>query len=118
MSVLIETPSKIAAASLSHLDLTKPAPLELTKAAPSNGRKEHTSSSVVDELHEEGRDRFVGNMEITCDKDEPLLKESGNRFVLFPIKYHEVSLLFSASLYSSVALGVLLEKYPRRDRRD
>lgn len=27
------------------------------------------------------------------DADEPLLQENPNRFVLFPIKYHEVSIL-------------------------
>lgn len=41
------------------------------------------------------RTRFVGNLEITCDAEEPLLKEDGHRFVLFPIKYHEVCLFCS-----------------------
>ncbi|KAA1096058.1 Ribonucleotide-diphosphate reductase (RNR), small subunit [Puccinia graminis f. sp. tritici] len=34
--------------------------------------------------------RFVGNLDITSDDQEPLLKEDGHRFVLFPIKLHEI----------------------------
>ncbi|KAH7105419.1 ribonucleotide reductase small subunit [Auriculariales sp. MPI-PUGE-AT-0066] len=35
------------------------------------------------------RKRFVGDIELE-EKDEPLLKESRGRFVLFPIQYHEI----------------------------
>lgn len=45
---------------------------------------------AVDDVQTNGRDRFVGNLDITCDQDEPLLKESAKRFVLFPICYSEV----------------------------
>ncbi|GAA5943407.1 ribonucleoside-diphosphate reductase small subunit [Sporobolomyces koalae] len=38
-----------------------------------------------------GEPRFVGELDkIRTDKDEPILKESGTRFVLFPIQYHEI----------------------------
>jgi len=35
------------------------------------------------------RKRFVGDVNLD-EKDEPLLKESKRRFVLFPIQYNEV----------------------------
>ncbi|KAG8849902.1 Ribonucleotide-diphosphate reductase (RNR), small subunit [Serendipita sp. 411] len=38
---------------------------------------------------EEYRKRFVGDVDLD-EKDEPLLKESQRRFVLFPIQYHEI----------------------------
>ncbi|GAA5841116.1 hypothetical protein JCM3766R1_006669 [Sporobolomyces carnicolor] len=38
-----------------------------------------------------GNPRFVGHVErIRTDRDEPILRESGTRFVLFPIQYHEI----------------------------
>ncbi|BGP39256.1 Ribonucleotide-diphosphate reductase (RNR), small subunit [Rhodotorula kratochvilovae] len=92
-----ETPSKVAAAQLDKLDLTKPASLtdKLVAAKetvePSTAlRKTRKSAQVVDDRKMDGRDRFVGNPAITCDADEPILKESGSRFVLFPIQYHEI----------------------------
>lgn len=61
----------------------------------------HTSSSEMagkdkkgdrrdDWLDADGRPRFVGNSSIRSDADEPILRETDRRFVLFPIKYHEV----------------------------
>ncbi|GAA5898324.1 hypothetical protein JCM5296_001342 [Sporobolomyces johnsonii] len=90
-----ETPSKVAAAALDKLDLTKPASLsdKLAAAAPAakEGKKHHKSAEVIDERSEPtGRDRFVGNPAITCDLDEPILKPNDQRFVLFPIQYHEI----------------------------
>ncbi|KAG8739469.1 Ribonucleotide-diphosphate reductase (RNR), small subunit [Ceratobasidium sp. 414] len=38
---------------------------------------------------EDFRLRFVGDVDLD-EKDEPLLKESRRRFVLFPIQYHEI----------------------------
>ncbi|KAJ1308721.1 hypothetical protein OPQ81_004412 [Rhizoctonia solani] len=38
---------------------------------------------------EDYRLRFVGDVDLD-EKDEPLLKESRRRFVLFPIQYHEI----------------------------
>ncbi|POY73583.1 hypothetical protein BMF94_3116 [Rhodotorula taiwanensis] len=100
VSAPIETPSKVAAAQLDQLDLSKPASLTAKLAAAKEAgdvdskvvaqRKQHKSAQVVDELQDEGRDRFVGNPDITCDADEPILKENGKRFVLFPIQYHEI----------------------------
>lgn len=102
VSAPIETPSKAAAAQLDQLALSKPASIAGKLAAASEDaednkenlaiaqRKQHKSAQVVDELKNDGRDRFVGNPDITCDADEPILRENGRRFVLFPIQYHEV----------------------------
>ncbi|KAI5480584.1 ribonucleoside-diphosphate reductase subunit M2 [Pseudohyphozyma bogoriensis] len=75
------TPSK-ATNNLKALALDSPVALNL--------KKEHKSAEVADERVNDGRDRFVGNPDITCDADEPLLKETQNRFVLFPIQYQEI----------------------------
>lgn len=89
----IETPSKAAAAILSELDLnnakkSSSEPTLLSKLEESKKTKmQHVSGS--DDAY---RGKFVGDLSITCDEDEPLLKETGHRFVLFPIKYHEVRL--------------------------
>ena len=66
---------------------------------------------VCDMIREEFPDRNVGDLECEPGKlfgyfrlqlikpsiveDEPLLKESKRRFVLFPIQYHEVRSSFS-----------------------
>lgn len=103
--VVLETPSKVAAASLQSLDLSKPTMKpelssgkvpttsedDLTSGTPSqqNLKRKVRQDATEDD---EGRSRFVGDVErIKCDADEPLLQESQNRFVLFPIKWHEVS---------------------------
>lgn len=44
---------------------------------------------TYNELPSDPRARFVGNVDLD-EKDEPLLKESHRRFVLFPIQFHEV----------------------------
>ncbi|SGY85919.1 BQ5605_C009g05788 [Microbotryum silenes-dioicae] len=88
VAAALETPSKAAAASLSSLDLSKPSSItsQLKKEATVVVASKPTSDDVqtVD-----GRDRFVGNLDIKSDADEPLLRPTEARFVLFPIKYHE-----------------------------
>lgn len=114
---ILETPSKVAAAALDKLDLTKPissltdklnAAKEFVGApTPKNEvSRKHKSADEVDELQNDGRDRFVGNPAITCDADEPILKANDKRFVLFPIQYHEVrhSLLTVSSLHAMLTL--------------
>ncbi|KDE07185.1 ribonucleoside-diphosphate reductase small chain [Microbotryum lychnidis-dioicae p1A1 Lamole] len=89
VAAALETPSKAAAASLSSLDLSKPSSItsQLKKEATVVVASKPTSDDVqtVD-----GRDRFVGNLDIKSDADEPLLRPTEARFVLFPIKYHEI----------------------------
>ena len=112
----VETPSKVAAAALNKMDLnvpTKPTtdvmaklkaaaaeahaagikPAELAVAVKPTTKLDAQPEAQVEEL-EEFRTRFVGDL--ACEeKDEPLLQETTARFVLFPIKYREVSLLFA-----------------------
>lgn len=102
MSV-VETPSKAAASALSTMDINTPKKdaagmptlLEKLKAAGEDKTTLATKPVVVEETKaeesvEEYRKRFVGDLECE-EKDEPLLQESSSRFVLFPIKYREVS---------------------------
>jgi len=94
----IATPSKPVVSPFSLLPRSNiPSPKLLADHQPAASinsiKKRHKSAAQVDATTTgpNGRDRFVGNLDITCDADEPLLKETGNRFVLFPIKYHEAS---------------------------
>lgn len=105
MSTVFDTPSKRAASSLQTMSLaspTKPAfssPLDkfiAEHSAPEELDEAGSSKLVVVEQPqpdvEEYRTRFVGQVDLD-EKDEPLLKASSRRFVLFPIQYHEVCAL-------------------------
>lgn len=108
MSV-VETPSKVAAAALSTIDLnaSKPAETNLlaklkaaAAAAQDAGVKDVVVADKKEEDVEEYRKRFVGD--VNCkEEDEPLLQETNARFVLFPIKYREVSSLKAVAITSS-----------------
>lgn len=93
--------------------LTKgPAPVK--QVAQSNSAKH----AAQEEADEDPRHRFVGDINLK-EEDEPLLVESSRRFVLFPIKYHEVSWCFFCIVV--VALGRTcrhhqLSQLPRLDR--
>ncbi|KAG2135937.1 ferritin-like superfamily, partial [Suillus bovinus] len=89
------TPSKKAAAALANISLdspTKPsADDEDTLPVLIDDRKRSVSpdsQDAEDEL-EELRKKFVGEIDLP-ESEEPLLKESKRRFVLFPIQYHEI----------------------------
>lgn len=108
----IVTPSKVAAAALENFSMNE-APkdvLSKLKAAAAkeagvdtNGKplekevaaKETAPAAEDEDCYKPDYDapvekRYVGDLE--CEEaDEPLLKESTDRFVLFPIKYREVS---------------------------
>jgi len=93
---LVETPSKVAAAALSSIDINAAKPVEgllaKLKAAAAEEAGKPRVAEIKEDKVEEYRTRFVGD--INCEeKDEPLLQENSSRFVLFPIKYREVSLL-------------------------
>lgn len=101
-----ETPSKRAAASLEKMALSSPTkatttastsdksaaltPLQKFILENSAPEEDEAAAKVVEEPVEDYRMRFVGDVDLE-EKDEPLLKESSRRFVLFPIQYHEVS---------------------------
>jgi ribonucleoside-diphosphate reductase subunit M2 len=73
----LETPSKKVAADLAKFDMNK----KDTKAI--------TEVDQEDEALEASRKKFVGDVDLP-EEEEPLLVESSRRFVLFPIRYHEI----------------------------
>lgn len=73
-----ETPSKKVAADLAKVDMNKATPIK-----GANGKQ------VIEEDDVHGK--FVGEVDLP-EEEEPLLVESSRRFVLFPIRYHEVSI--------------------------
>lgn len=92
MSVTVATPTLFEDTPISKVAnivdtiCLDPKPLDLTQ------KPTEASSLVVTaekEDVEDYRQRFVGDVELD-EKDEPLLKESKRRFVLFPIQYNEV----------------------------
>lgn len=72
-------------------DLTLNTPVKGTDLVTKLITQPNDASEVVEEPLEDYRLRFVGDVDLD-EKDEPLLKESQRRFVLFPIQYHEVGL--------------------------
>lgn len=116
MSLEFETPSKPLANTLSNIGLSSPE----TKVSSANlasklaaaaakedskvvDKKQSTAAEDDEEAKaaaalaeikaqplEEYRTRFVGEVDLP-ESEEPLLKETKSRFVLFPIKYREVS---------------------------
>ncbi|EJU06229.1 ribonucleotide reductase small subunit [Dacryopinax primogenitus] len=83
------TPSKKAAAQLETMSLATPlkdkAFMEKLKAAGAPAQEAESEEEPLEEY----RKRFVGDLECE-EKDEPLLKSTQRRFVLFPIQYHEI----------------------------
>lgn len=119
MSATFETPSKIAAAALASLDFdgkkqaaASKEPSLLSKmqaeAAHADGDKpaapktmnrtegrvyaqiEMDDGQVQQHVSTIPRGKFVGDLSITDDSQEPLLQETEQRFVLFPIQYHDI----------------------------
>ncbi|KAK7049620.1 Ribonucleotide-diphosphate reductase (RNR), small subunit [Paramarasmius palmivorus] len=93
------TPSKKAAAALQAFNLESPTKKSTKKAVTliDDKRRSNSPVSLLDEEEqeqeeedlEELRKRFVGDIELP-ESEEPLLKESKRRFVLFPIQYPEI----------------------------
>jgi len=85
----------VPAAKLSHSTCSRPPSTLIEKGKGKLAEplpEEATQSSLEDiTILENGEPRFVGDLQrIKSDSDEPILKETGRRFVLFPIQYHEV----------------------------
>ncbi|WFD21150.1 ribonucleoside-diphosphate reductase [Malassezia caprae] len=76
------TPSKQVAAGLAKIDVSA----SPTKAKMALKPKEAAAEPAEDD-HLYGK--FVGEVDL-AEEDEPLLKENKSRFVLFPIRYHEI----------------------------
>jgi len=123
VSIITETPSKVAAAALANLDfsgkaidesassssslLSKMQAVDDIKALKETIKSNDTTAVVKASstperkiMMQDGKElkhasktlerRFVGDLSIKDDSEEPLLQVSESRFVLFPIKYHEV----------------------------
>ncbi len=91
---VFETPTKKAVASFDDLSLDSPFKSSSTLDKLIAARAEESKEVVNEDPLEEYRARFVGDVDLD-EKDEPLLKETQRRFVLFPIQYREVRSLFS-----------------------
>lgn len=69
-------------------------------AFPPSTKGKHVEDPEDARTDAEGHPRFVGNPAIRRDRDEPILRETQDRFVLFPIQYQEVRPLSPPSLAS------------------
>lgn len=107
----IETPSKAAASALAQLDVKEDKPTLLSKMMDARDEsvsdkaarpaEKHASRTTLAIKMDDGTSiphatttitrKYVGDLSITDDSQEPLLQETEQRFVLFPIQYHDVS---------------------------
>ncbi|KAF8493523.1 putative small subunit of ribonucleotide reductase [Gautieria morchelliformis] len=94
----LTTPSKAVAASLQKFELNTP--VKAPSFAPNSKhdvqaeeQDANDTSSEANQQTDLSRLRFVGDVDLD-EKDEPLLKESQRRFVLFPIQYHEIWMMY------------------------
>ncbi|GMF99842.1 hypothetical protein B5S30_g4610 [[Candida] boidinii] len=98
-----ETPSKVTANALSNLDLSAKKDLvaELTAAGKrkemlASGEKTTEKEESVEDQADKDHQEFLSRHKVhrhkllALEKEEPLLVENKRRFVLFPIKYHEI----------------------------
>jgi len=94
------TPSKKAAAAFANFSLETPTKTKPSKKIPlvDDKRRSNSPDTLGSETSsdleardplEELRTKFVGDVSLP-ESEEPLLKESKRRFVLFPIQYHEI----------------------------
>lgn len=107
-----DTPSKKVAASLANIDVNsspskKPTNSANTTILASNtfddadflAKAKANAQESKEIVKSQGRHgKFVG--EDIPEEEEPLLVESNRRFVLFPIRYHEVSQSFLSPFFS------------------
>ncbi|QSZ37342.1 hypothetical protein DSL72_009440 [Monilinia vaccinii-corymbosi] len=86
------TPSKLAASGIENLKMESPVK-KLNFAGKENGAFD-VDAPIVEEVKkpivEEKKEVAVAPGIKPEEADEPLLQENPNRFVLFPIKYHEI----------------------------
>ncbi|CAE6399062.1 ribonucleoside-diphosphate reductase subunit M2 [Rhizoctonia solani] len=85
-SAQLDTPTKQAATKLENMTLKSPVKQQLVFDSLDDL---DVKDGAEEEPLEDYRLRFVGDVDLE-EKDEPLLKESRRRFVLFPIQYHEI----------------------------
>ncbi|KAF7302830.1 Ribonucleotide reductase small subunit [Mycena kentingensis (nom. inval.)] len=82
------TPSKQAAAKLAAVVLESPTKMPKLDLVVDDARRSTSPESDEEDI-EVLRQKFVGEVSLP-ESEEPLLKESKRRFVLFPIQYHEI----------------------------
>jgi ribonucleoside-diphosphate reductase subunit M2 len=91
------TPSKQAASAIENFNMESPVKkLDFGAANKENEPLNQTTDTtelktkIVEETKEEPKTAITSSTKAE-EADEPLLQENPQRFVLFPIKYHEVS---------------------------
>ncbi|CAE6397786.1 unnamed protein product [Rhizoctonia solani] len=85
-----DTSTKQVTAKLESMSLKSPVKQQLVfDSLDDLDVSPHGNNGAEEEPLEDYRLRFVGDIDLD-EKDEPLLKESRRRFVLFPIQYHEI----------------------------
>jgi ribonucleoside-diphosphate reductase subunit M2 len=91
MASVEHTPSKATAAALNQLELTTPVKDSFKDNLLKVKEQKDLAAGIVEKSDEEEETRYKSRKQLKeSEKDEPLLKENPNRFVLFPIKYHEI----------------------------
>ncbi|WFD45238.1 ribonucleoside-diphosphate reductase [Malassezia psittaci] len=82
------TPSKKVAEGFSKIDMSASPSKKMQEVKKPVEHKEESAtekSAMPDEVY----GKFVGEVDM-AEEDEPLLVENNKRFVLFPIRYHEI----------------------------
>lgn len=82
------TPSRKVAESFSKIDMSA-SPTKKEQAKAAGVKEEEEETEVVSANPDEVYGKFVGEVDMN-EEDEPLLVENKRRFVLFPIRYHEI----------------------------
>ncbi|KAH6915022.1 ribonucleotide reductase small subunit [Coprinopsis sp. MPI-PUGE-AT-0042] len=115
------TPSKKAASALAAFSLdspTKPSK-KIAKLMIDDERLPESPKSVTEEAPQPVdelallRKKFVGEVDLP-ESEEPLLKESKRRFVLFPIQYHEIWQMYKkaeASFWTAEEMDLSKDMY-------
>jgi ribonucleoside-diphosphate reductase subunit M2 len=87
-----------------------------TKPFDTTQKPTETSHAVVAEEEDvdDSRQRFVGDIDLD-EKDEPLLKESKRRFVLFPIQYNEVRITSGLGPFVTNTLEQIWQMYKKAE---
>lgn len=88
------TPSKQAASGIENLNMESPVKkLNFGTANKENEPLNQTSDTteLKTKIVEESKKDESKTVVSKAEEDEPILQENPQRFVLFPIKYHEVS---------------------------
>lgn len=85
---------------------------------PPGARVEDLSREKPDDDLEASCKRFVGDVDLP-ECEEPLLKESKRRFVLYPIQYHEIWQMYKkaeASFWTAEEMNLLKDMHDWNDR--